>query len=193
MRSQLIIKKLLLAFLICICFVACKKNATTKEFSLLELQRMSKLSTLKCSFKNVLVHEDEHQINLVVTAIPLPKEKYFCEYIAYANIGIDMKKISYNEATQTITIPKAEIIGEINYDLSSFNEKFYHKLIGSKQNVETITSHLKYSLDELKKTIESNDSIMNKAQNIAETQIEELINNVYTVAGKKPNFKYILE
>ena len=176
-----------------LCLISCKKDTVTKEFSLLELQKMSKLSTLKCSFKNVLVHEDKHEINIAFVKVNLPNEKYFCEYIAYANIGIDMKKITYNEISQTITIPKAEIIGNINYDLDSFNEKFYHKLIGSKQNVGTITTHLKDSLDELRKSIEKNDSIMNKAQNIAETQVEELINNVYTVAGKKPNFKYVLE
>lgn len=186
---KLFIKNLTLALLFCIFLASCKNASNTKEFSLLELQKMSKLSTLRCSFKNVLVHEDKHEI----LSFPLPSEKYFCEYIAYANIGIDMKKVRYDEMTKTITIPKAEIIGEINYDTNSFNERFYHKLIGSKQDVRAITNHLKFSLDELRKTIEKNDSIMNKAQNIAETQIEELINNVYTVAGKKPNFKYILE
>ena len=193
MKSNFIIKNILLTLFVSLCLISCKKNTATKEFSLTELQKMSKLSTLKCKFKNVLVHEDKHEINIVITKVNLPNEKYFCEYIAYANIGIDMKKITYDEISQTITIPKAEIIGNINYDLDSFNEKFYHKLIGSKQNVETITDHLKYSLDELRKSIEENDSIMNKAQNIAETQVEELINNVYTVAGKKPNFKYVLE
>ena len=193
MKTKQIIKNIVFTFFISICLFACKRNTVTKEFSLLELQKMSKLSTLKCSFKNVLVHEDDHGFSLGPVTFDLPNEKYFCEYIAYANIGIDMKKISYDEASHTITIPKAEIIGEINYNVGSFNEKYYHKLIGSKQNISTITTHLKYSLDELRKTIENNDSIMNKAQNIAETQVEELISNVYTVAGKKPNFKYVLE
>lgn len=193
MNAKLIIKNLLLTFFVGLCLIACNSGTSTKEFNLAELQKMSKLSTLKCNFKNVLVHEDEHKLNLGIATIDLPTEKYFCEYIAYANIGIDMKKLRYDESTQTITIPKAEIIGEINYDIDSFNEKYYHKLIGSNQNIKTITTHLKYSLDELKKSIEANDSIMNKAQNIAETQVEELINNIYTVAGRKPSFKYILE
>ena len=186
------IKKMIIyvLFISMMFLVSCNKIKEVKEFNINELQKMSKLSTLKCSFKNVMVYEVPGNI----LGFPLPNEKVFLEYNATVNLGIDMKDIKFDSATNTITIPKAEIIGEPNFDETSFKEHYYKRFDwASNLNINVVQNKFKESLIELKGEIEKNDSIMNKAQSIGLNEVEALIKNVYTVAGRTPKFKYVME
>ena len=168
---------------------SCNKIENVKEFNLLDLQKISVLNTLSCSFKNVLTYE----VPNTVFGISLPSEKYFLEYNATVDIGINMKEIEFDKETKTIRIPKAKIMGEINYDIDSMKSYGYKKLVLSNLNINVIQEKLSESLVELKTKIEDNQSIMDKAQSLALSQIESLINNVYTVAGRAPDFNYALK
>lgn len=168
---------------------SCNKIENVKEFNLLDLQKISVLNTLSCSFKNVLTYE----VPNTVFGISLPSEKYFLEYNATVDIGINMKEIEFDKETKTIRIPKAKIMGEINYDIDSMKSYGYKKLVLSNLNINVIQEKLSESLVELKTKIEDNQSIMDKAQSLALSQIESLINNVYIVAGRAPDFNYALK
>ena len=191
------IKKLMknvmvLLLLMAMTFVAsCKKMEYTKEFNLLDLQKISVLNTLNCTFKNVLTYVVPNE--LPILGISLPSEKYFLEYNATVNIGIDMKEIEFDKETNTIKIPKAKVIGQVNYDIDSMKYNGYKKLVGSKLDINAVQGELSKSLVDLKSKIEENPSIMDKAQSLALSQIEALIDNLYTVAGKKPEFNYVLK
>ena len=167
----------------------CSEIITTKEFKVEELQKISFLSTMNCTFKNVMTYEIPHDI----LGFKLPNEKYFLLYNATINIGIDMKEIEYDEATSTLKVPKAKILGEPQYDVESFKEYIYQKFMGSKLDVNDVQKYLSESLMELKASVEANDSIMSKAQNLAKIQIETLIDNVYGTVGKNKNIIIVLE
>ena len=167
----------------------CIKFPEKKEFSLLELQRISVLNTLSCSFKNVVIYEAPQSFFWM----QLPSEKYFLEYTATIDIGIDMKEIEYDESTKTIKIPKTKVLTRPKYDLSTMKEYRYQKPFMTNLDINNNQDKLSESLSELTKKVEENSSIMDKAQGIALNQIESLINNVYTVAGRKPDFKYVLK
>jgi hypothetical protein len=191
-RKKGIVKKtLVLLFATAMTLASCKKMEQKKEFNLLDLQKVSVLNTLNCTFKNVLTYEVPNEIPIL--GIPMPKEKYFLEYNATVDIGIDMKEIEFEKETNTIKIPKAKVTGKANYDIDSMKSYGYKKLVGSGLDINIVQVKLSESLDDLKSKIEENYSIMDKAQSLALSQIEALVDNVYTVAGRKPSFNYVLK
>ena len=104
-----------------------------------------------------------------------------------------MKELEFDENTKTIKIPKAHVLEKPNYIIESMKEYKYQKQLWTNLDINVSQQKLSESLDELRANVEGNSSIMNKAQGIALNQIEALIDNVYTVAGKEPNFKYELK
>ena len=81
-----LIKKtsLVLLLIVLLLTTSCINGKEKKEFNLLELQKISILNTLSCSFKNVVTYEVPQSFIF----IPLPSEKYFLEYTATIKIGV---------------------------------------------------------------------------------------------------------
>ena len=152
-----------------------------EEFSADSLKRISNLHSLKCSFKNVAVMEKETPI--------LGMEKYFIEYKATVDIGIDMSELDINEEEKKIVIPKAKVMYK-TYDANSIEEYRSTRIFTSSISNNEVKNLLAKSLDDLVKEIEQNDTMMHNAQNIAANQIDNLIKNLYSVSGKIPEYKY---
>ena len=168
-----------LFILLIISTVGCKNNSK-KEFNVEEIKKISSLETFECTFKTVA--DIENKVPLFGSA------KYFVQYNAIIRIGIDMKEIEYDENRRILYIPKAKVTS-YNYDVNSIDEKSKDHLwfsIGRDKQQELIKS----SLEDLVKNIENNNDLLKNAQPIAENQLSNIINRLYTIAGKEPDITY---
>lgn len=162
---------------------ACEK-IETREFNVNDIKKISNLNTLKCHFKNVAVID-------VSSLGGIRRERQMIEYLATIELGISLKEVEYDGLTKTLIIPKPKVTSK-NYDEESITNKYQRYFIFSGLNTDMAYEEISKSLDELVETVEKNDSIMNRAQNLAAVQIDALINNMFTDT-KNVKFNYVFK
>ena len=161
--------------------IACEKS-TAREFNVNDIKKVSNLNTLKCHFKNVAVID-------VSSLGGIRRERQMIEYLATIELGISLKEVEYDALTKTLTIPKPKVMSK-NYDEESITNKYQKYFIFSGLNIDMAYEEISKSLDELVETVEKNDSIMNRAQNLAAAQIDALIKNMF-IDTKNVEFNYL--
>lgn len=180
---------LLLVIAIC---SSCKTNYTTKkEFNFSELKELANLATVECGFNNIATVSKEGSFLWIDTS-----RKAFIEYTGVAKLGIDFDELQYDKDSNTILIPKAKV-------LSVYDDTNSYEYIASDESIfiwlkneidsESIRTAITESLDSMKNSLENNKVMLRKAQGLARIQIEDLIENLYTMDGKVPRINYILE
>lgn len=173
--------------LLVVCFLISCSSREKKEFSIGEIQRLSNLNCLECSFVNIAYMEgDKLFFDIIGT-----REQYVAQYKAKITLGIDLKEVEYDDTKKIIYVPKAKVLRKSN--LEFIDTKYNATWFGTRIGNDRISKVLEDSLDKLATDIEKNDSLMNKAQNIAANQLENLINNVYTIAGTTPHIEYVFK
>lgn len=179
---------------IALTFSSCKtETQVKKEFNINELKELAQLATLECSFNNVATIKQDSTIGPVLNMFMDNSKKAIIEYQGIAKLGIDMGNIKYDENERTMLIPMAEVISvdddENSYEIITNDEGFWKNRIED----ETIKEQVAGSLKEIETRLANNKVLLRKAQGLARVQIEELINSLYTINGKTPEIKYIIE
>ena len=167
------LKNLILTLLLCMIATSCNQFSV-RQFNVNTLKKISNLSTLECHFKNVSVYTKDGIFG---------PERQILEYTATINIGIDMKNVRYDNITKTLSIPRPKVVSK-NYDSDSIKSITDKYLIFSNLNVEEAQLEISKSLNELVEKVENNTSIMNRAQNLAATQIDAMIRNMFMPVPK---------
>lgn len=167
--------------------VGCTDVADKKEFNVGEIQQIAELDSLECSFVNIAYFEGEKMFfNIIGT-----REQYAVKYKARIKLGIDLKELEYDENKRTLYIPKAK--AKISSNPEPIDEKYNSTWFGTRIGDDKIANEIEKSLDDLLKEVQNNESLTTKAQSIAANQLENLINNSFTIAGMKPDIIYILK
>ena len=185
MKKINLMKIVILTLILSFSVIGCKKSSTT-EFSVEEIKKLSELRTLECTFKTVADIEDKAILGVLGT------RKYFVQYNAKIVVGVDVRKIEYDEGKKTLYIPKAEIVFA-NYDTSSIDEKDKNAFLFFSIDQARRNSLLSESLEELKKNVVDNEYLLRQGQQLAENQIRAIVNELYTIAGKEPDLTYALK
>ena len=179
--------------LILICSSCKTETIVKKEFNVNELKELAQLATLECSFNNVATIKQDSTIGPVLNLFMDNSKKAIIEYQGIAKLGIDMGNVIYNEAEKTMLIPMAEVISVVDdpnsYEIITNDEGFWKNRIED----NTIKEQIAGSLGEIRVRLSNNKVLLRKAQGLARIQIEELINLLYTIDGKKPEIKYVIE
>ena len=185
MKNKLVKNIILLFALITFALItfACEKDEV-RVFNVNEIKKVSNLNTLKCHFKNVAVID-------VSSLGGMRRERQMIEYLANIELGISLKEVEYDALTKTLTIPKPKVMSK-NYDEESITNKYQKYFVFSSLNTDMAYEEISKSLDELAETVEKNDSIMNRAQNLAVVQIDTLIKNMF-VDTKNVEFNYLFK
>ena len=90
-------------------------------------------------------------------------------------------------------IPQAEVLSAYD-DVNSY--KYYDSESGriiNQLDDKDLKKGIEESLQEMKTTLGQNNVMLRKAQGLARAQLEELVDSLYTIDGKKPDINYILE
>lgn len=183
------VANLLLMGIVVLNLFACKnKPIVKKEFDFNELKKTANLVTLKCHFNNV-AKMTKPKNNLIFDN----SRKALIEYQGDASIGIDADMIQYDELSKTMIIPSARVI-LVDDDTDSY-EYYYNDegIFKNKFDDEAIKAAINESLAEIKNNLSENKVLLRQAQLLAQTQLKNLIDSIYTIDGKEPDINYTLE
>lgn len=166
----------ILSFIILLCLLSCNKKHATMEFDINSLKALSNLAVLECSFNNVakiiqpkgegLLHAFEED------------RKIFMEYEGQVKLGIDINEVinKYDSESKIIVIPKAKIISVIDNPYS-YNNYISKDGIINKNTIQdkAFKTAITESKNKMELSIQNNNSLINRAQVLAEAQIKAFI------------------
>lgn len=173
--NRRIIKILLI--MVFVLLVACNKRENDgNTFDINSLQTISDLAVLECKFNNVAKINQPKGSGIL--HFGETDRKIFMEYVGKVRIGVDIAEVidKYNKESKTITIPKAKIISisDNPYTYKKYISKdgFINKNVISDEEFKNAISESK---EKMKSVVEGNNSLMKRAQVLAESQIKYFI------------------
>ncbi|MCQ2482588.1 MAG: DUF4230 domain-containing protein [Clostridia bacterium] len=119
--------------------------------------------------------------------------KFWIEYTATARVGIDVAKVKMTIDEEKkeihITLPSAQIIGEVNADPNSYD---INQLITEPDNwlnenpidASDVTESINQSLNELRAEISNDTALMERARNRAKDLIKNYIGELADLSGE---------
>ncbi len=156
-----------------------------------DIDSICQLATLDCYYNCVAKSIKEGGSGL--SHMGEKDRKFWIEYTATARVGIDIAKVrmSIDEENKEIhiTLPSAQIIGEVNadpesYDINQFitepDQWFNENPIGASDVTESINQ----SLDELRAEILNDTALMERARNRAKDLIKNYIGELADLSGE---------
>jgi hypothetical protein len=171
-----------------------KENKTPDE---VQVKDICELATIECYYNNVAKGIKkagkgwEHV---------LEKDRTFwIEYEGFVTIGIDMKQVSMTIDKEVVTIcmPKAEVLGK-GLDKTSLNEDSYKISNDAFWNKNKITAEdqqkaIAKAQKKMEKETMENELLFEKAEEEAKKLIENYINKLGEVTGKKYEIRWKIE
>lgn len=192
------ITALLLAFSMMILCAACGKTEETAQISIepqeAQMKAICELAVMDCYYHNVAKYKEEDAAGFLLWK----RDKHFwIEYSGVVRFGIDVSalKIESGGDEITITLPEAKVLS-CKVDSSSLTEDSY---IVDKKSADITAEDEKAAFTEAQEKLEevaANDkALLTKAQQRAQTLLEDYIENIGNVVGKvyKINWIYIDE
>lgn len=168
-----------------------KKNADVKP-SLSQVRNISDLATVKAYYHNVAKVEKKKGQGL--THLFEVDRKYWIEYTGVVKIGIKMSSISIDEKDNVVTInmPRAEIL---SHHCENYNDdSIYKNEDGFNENKiedSEINEAIKKADEEMLEKVKNNQSLFNRAEDGAEKLIQNYIEQVGKISGKKYEVKFV--
>lgn len=168
-----------------------KKHKTPDEQ---QIKSICELSTLKCYYNNVVkITKDK---GTGVTHVLEKDREMWIEYEGIAQIGIDMNEVSMkiNKDTIEITMPSARIM-DISINKEKINEDSYTISQDGFLNKNKITAEeQQYAIvgaqEEMRKSVEENKTLFEQAEKKAQDLIENYINKLGEISGKKYSIEW---
>ncbi len=153
--------------------------------SLVQIRNICQLAVLKVYFHNVAKAVKTAGSGL--TAIGEQDREFWFEYSGYAEIGIDMSRVSmeFDGETVYVTLPPVELINGVNIDSSSYNldsvvveGEDWYRLNHNDITAEDLTGAINNANYSMQNSIMSNSTLMMNAQQRAEDLITNYIQQV---------------
>lgn len=187
-RKNIVILIVLLLLVITGCG---KKNVDVKP-SLSQVRNISDLATVKAYYHNVAKVEKKKGQGL--THLFEVDRKYWIEYTGVVKIGIKMSSITIDEKDNVVTInmPRAEIL---SHHCENYNDdSIYKNEDGFNENKiedSEINEAIKKADEEMLEKVKNNQSLFNRAEDGAEKLIQNYIEQVGKISGKKYEVKFV--
>lgn len=156
-----------------------------------QIKAICELSTLECYYNNVAKSTKEKGTGFTHT---FEKEREFwIEYEGVAQIGIDMSLVTMeiNDMNVTINIPSAKILN-VGIVTDTLNEESYIISKDGFLNKNKITAEeqqmaIANAQAEMQKTVTENKALFERAEKKAKDLIENYINKLGEISGKRYN------
>jgi len=162
----------------------CNKEKAKMEPDLNQIRSICELSTLECYYHNVAM--GTKKAGEGITHWFEKDRDFWIEYTGIAKIGIDMTKVKMEMSGETVkvTLPKAELF-ELNIDKDSLNKKSYilsdDGINSNKITAEDQTKAINNAQEEMRKSVESNGTLLLNAQERAKMLIKNYIDTIGTL------------
>lgn len=188
------IKRLaVLCLVVCMLFSACgKKEEEPKEdLSLTQMKSICELATLKCYYHNVAKITKEKDVLWWDTTAEL-----WIEYSGIVKLGVDITNLDMqvDQNQVTITMPKAKVLS-CQVDQTSLDKDSYYTnregLGAEKINADDQTEAIKTAQENMLENVESDESLLQQAQNRAQELLEQYVKNVGNAMGKTYEVSFV--
>ena len=172
---------------------ACSNSKSKEQLDEMYVKNIFQLATVECYFNN-LAMTDVPKGNGVTHLFEKDRE-FWLEYDGVVEIGIEMEKVSVKVQSNKVVVkmPHATVLTK-DFDYDSLKNS---KILTDKDswiNKNKITSEdqkeaIKKAQEEMVKTMESNSSMMSRAEERAKLLIENYINGI----GNRTGTEYEIE
>ena len=182
----------ILIVLLLLVITGCGKKNTDVKPSLSQVRNISDLATVKAYYHNVAKVEKKKGQGL--THLFEVDRKYWIEYTGVVKIGIKMSSITIDEKDNVVIInmPRAEIL---SHHCENYNDdSIYKNEDGFNENKiedSEINEAIKKADEEMLEKVKSNQSLFNRAEDGAEKLIQNYIEQVGKISGKKYEVKFV--
>ena len=178
---------------VCMFFSACgkKEEAPKEDLSLTQMKSICELATLKCYYHNVAKITKEKDVLWWDTTAEL-----WIEYSGIVKLGVDITNLDMQvDGNQvTITMPKAKVLS-CQVDQTSLDKDSYYTnregLGAEKINADDQTEAIKTAQENMLENVESDDSLLQQAQNRAQDLLEQYVKNVGDAMGKTYEVSFV--
>lgn len=178
---------------VCMFFSACgkKEEAPKEDLSLTQMKSICELATLKCYYHNVAKITKEKDVLWWDTTAEL-----WIEYSGIVKLGVDITNLDMQvDGNQvTITMPKAKVLS-CQVDQTSLDKDSYYTnregLGAEKINADDQTEAIKTAQENMLENVESDDSLLQQAQNRAQDLLEQYVKNVGNAIGKTYEVSFV--
>ena len=177
----------------CMLFSACGKQeeAPKEDLSLTQMKSICELATLKTYYHNVAKLTKEKDVLWWDTTAEL-----WIEYSGIVKLGVDITNLDMqvDQNQVTITMPKAEVLS-CQVDQTSLDKDSYYTnregLGAEKINADDQTEAIKTAQENMLENVESDDSLLQQAQNRAQDLLEQYVKNVGDAMGKTYEVSFV--
>lgn len=188
------IKRLaVLCLVVCMLFSACgkKEEAPKEDLSLTQMKSICELATLKCYYHNVAKITKEKDVLWWDTTAEL-----WIEYSGIVKLGVDITNLDMQvDGNQVmITMPKAKVLS-CQVDQTSLDKDSYYTnregLGAEKINADDQTEAIKTAQENMLENVQSDDSLLQQAQNRAQELLEQYVKNIGDAIGKTYEVSFV--
>ncbi|MBU5476504.1 DUF4230 domain-containing protein [Eubacterium sp. MSJ-21] len=178
---------------VCMLFSACgkKEEAPKEDLSLTQMKSICELATLKCYYHNVAKITKEKDVLWWDTTAEL-----WIEYSGIVKLGVDITNLDMQvDGSQvTITMPKAKVLS-CQVDQTSLDKDSYYTnregLGAEKINADDQTEAIKTAQENMLENVQSDESLLQQAQNRAQDLLEQYVKNVGDAMGKTYEVSFV--
>lgn len=178
---------------VCMFFSACgkKEEAPKEDLSLTQMKSICELATLKCYYHNVAKITKEKDVLWWDTTAEL-----WIEYSGIVKLGVDITNLDMQvDGNQvTITMPKAKVLS-CQVDQTSLDKDSYYTnregLGAEKINADDQTEAIKTAQENMLENVQSDESLLQQAQNRAQDLLEQYVKNVGDAMGKTYEVSFV--
>ena len=178
---------------VCMLFSACgkKEEAPKEDLSLSQMKSICELATLKCYYHNVAKITKEKDVLWWDTTAEL-----WIEYSGIVKLGVDITNLDMQvDGNQvTITMPKAKVLS-CQVDQTSLDKDSYYTnregLGAEKINADDQTEAIKTAQENMLENVQSDESLLQQAQNRAQDLLEQYVKNVGDAMGKTYEVSFV--
>ena len=195
MRMEKTNKKIrVLCLVVCMLFSACgkKEEAPKEDLSLTQMKSICELATLKCYYHNVAKITKEKDVLWWDTTAEL-----WIEYSGIVKLGVDITNLDMqvDQNQVTITMPKAKVLS-CQVDQTSLDKDSYYTnregLGAEKINADDQTEAIKTAQENMLENVESDDSLLQQAEQRAQELLEQYVKNVGNAMGKTYEVSFVI-
>ena len=171
--------------------VGCSPQNDDQDFS--GYKRIAELATIDCAFHNVaeIVNDGTNML----FGINLDYKKAWFEYDGKVQLGIDVSKVRIDgpdaNNVVTITVPKAQVLGTPEADESTFSDVYSETGLLASITAVDQTQAYAAAQDEMKKSAEENDIILERARERAKSLLGQYVSSVGEQQGVNYEIKYL--
>jgi sorbitol-specific phosphotransferase system component IIBC len=162
------------------------------KVDLSECKQVVELATLECTYHNVAELVDDGTDGIF--GIKIGYKKAWFEYSGTVKLGLDASRVEVGQPdadnTVTITIPKAQVIGEPNPDESSFSDVYVETSFLTTVSIEDKTAAYETAQKSMKEAVENDEALLQAAGQRAKTILESYVTRVGSLSGKTLSVKW---